>query len=84
MAAKSSFRLADVGRVIRYHRDAAGLTRARLSLFSGVSETAIYDVETGKPTVRLDTVTRLLETLNVDVSFESPLMDGYAAWASQP
>ena len=64
-----------VGRIIRHHRDHLGLTRARLSMFSGVSETAIYDVERGKPSVRLDTVSKLLEVLNVAVRFESPLMD---------
>ena len=69
--------LVNIGSVIRYHRVRVELTRAELSLYSGVSATAIYDVETGKPTVRLDTVAKLLDALNISVRFESDLMAGY-------
>jgi transcriptional regulator with XRE-family HTH domain len=64
-----------LGQVVRFHRERAKLSRRELSRLSEVSETAIYDVEHDKPTVRLSTVTRLLDVLNVRISFSSPLMD---------
>ena len=70
--------LAEVGRVIRFHRTHAGLTRERLAEFSGVSAPTIYRVETGAASARLDTVAALLDALNVSVGFQSPLMDVYS------
>lgn len=64
-----------LGSVVRFHRERAGLSRRALSTLADVSQTAIYDVEHDKPTVRLLTVTRLLEVLNVSLRFESPLME---------
>lgn len=63
-----------LGTVVRFHRERAGLSRRELSDLAAVGQTAIYDVEHDKPTVRLSTVTRLLEVLNVTMRFESPLM----------
>ena len=63
-----------LGTVVRYHRERAGLSRRELSTLADVSQTAIYDVEHDKPTVRLLTVTRLLQVLNVRMRFDSPLM----------
>lgn len=64
-----------LGTVVRFHRERAGLSRRELSDLANVGQTAIYDVEHDKPTVRLSTVTRLLEVLNVTMRFESPLME---------
>ena len=66
-----------IGRAIRYHREAAGLTREGLSDLAGVGTTAIYDVEHGKETVRLRTLIRLFGTLNIDLQLSSPLMEQF-------
>ncbi|NNE70210.1 MAG: helix-turn-helix transcriptional regulator [Rhodothermales bacterium] len=67
----------NLARAIRYHRKHAGLTRKDLSLLSGVSQTAIYDVEHGKPTVQLATVTALLDALNLELRLEGPMMQAF-------
>lgn len=68
-------RPAPIGRVIRAHREAAGLSRRALSELAGVGATALYDVEHGKETVQLRTLLHLLDALNIDLRLESPLME---------
>ncbi|MDT7858322.1 helix-turn-helix domain-containing protein [Rubrivirga sp. S365] len=70
-------RIDDLGPLLRYHRERAGLSRRALSALSGVSETAIYDAEHGKPTVRLDTLLALLNVLNLSLHVEGPLVAEY-------
>ncbi|MDT0631426.1 helix-turn-helix domain-containing protein [Rubrivirga litoralis] len=67
----------DPGPLLRYHRERASLSRRALSALSGVSETAIYDAEHGKPTVRLDTLLALLKALNLSLHVEGPLVAEY-------
>lgn len=67
----------NLAKAIRYHRKQAGLTRKDLSMLSGVGQTAIYDVEHGKPTVQLSTVTALLDALNLTLKLEGPLMPAF-------
>lgn len=66
-----------IGRIVRAHREAAGLSRQALSELAGVGTTALYDVEHGKETVQLRTLLRLLEALNIDLRLESPLMSQF-------
>jgi HTH-type transcriptional regulator / antitoxin HipB len=68
-----------IGRIIRFHREAAGLSRQALSELAGVGTTALYDVEHGKETVQLRTLLRLLEALNIDLRLDGPLMEQFAA-----
>ena len=63
-----------LGPLLRYHRERAGLSRRALADLSGVGETAIYDAEKGKPTVRLDTLLALLSALNLKLRVEGPLV----------
>lgn len=66
-----------VGPLLRYHRERAGLSRRALSALADVSETAIYDVEHGKPTVRLDTLLALFDALNLSLRVKGPLVDEF-------
>ena len=66
-----------LGPLLRYHRERAGLSRRALSALSGVSETAIYDAEHGKPTVRLDTLLALFGVLNLSLRVDGPLVAEY-------
>ncbi len=63
--------------VILYHRKQAKLSRNELAELAGVGKTVIYDLEKGKKTVKWSTITTILEALNIDVVFESPLMEEY-------
>ena len=44
-----------------------------------MGRTVIYDIEHGKETVRLSTLLRLLEALNITFTLESPLMPQFEA-----
>jgi transcriptional regulator with XRE-family HTH domain len=44
-----------------------------------MGKTVIYDIENGKETVRLNTLFKILEALNISISLDSPLMDQYKA-----
>lgn len=60
--------------LILSHRKTARLSRQELAAMSGVSKTAIFDIEHGKDTIRLDTLAKILECLNIRLVFESPLV----------
>ena len=69
----------EVGHIVRYHRKRAGLTLHQCATLSGIGKTALFDLEKGRSAVRLSTLTAVLETLNITVRFESPLMEEYRA-----
>jgi y4mF family transcriptional regulator len=70
-----------LGPIVRYHRMQAGLSRMGLADIAGVGKTAVFDIEKGKTTVRLNTLLKVLDALNVAISLESPLMDRFKAGA---
>ncbi len=69
---KSQDLLAVWGQTIRDHRKAAGLSQAELARLAGVGKTAVFDIEKGKATVRLATLLRVLDTLNLHLELRSP------------
>lgn len=52
-----------LGNVLRAARKQLGLTQPQLALAAGVGVRFIVDLEAGKPTVRLETVMRVIEAL---------------------
>jgi len=66
------------GEVVRFHRRRAGLTQPELARIAGVGRTVVLDVEKGKVTVRLATLLKLLDALNVQLDWHSPLKGGFA------
>lgn len=69
--------LREIGEVIKFHRKMSGLSRESLATLAGVGKTVIFDVEKGKQTVRLATLFRILQALNIDIQLDSPLMQHY-------
>ena len=63
--------------VILYHRKQAKLSRNELAELAGVGKTVIYDLEKGKRTVKWSTILTILQELNIDIKFQSPLMEEY-------
>jgi len=63
-----------IGRIIQFHRRAAGLSRIELAEIAGIGKTAVFDMEKGKPTIRLNTLLKVLDALNITVHVDSPLM----------
>ena len=64
-----------IAEIIRLHRRAARLSRIELAELGGVGKTVIYDIEKGKVSVQLDTLTKILKVLNITLVLKSPLMD---------
>lgn len=63
-----------MGKLIRYHRKKSGLTQKEVGILCGVGKTAVFDIEKGKLSVRFDTLLKLLDALNIQIDFQSPLM----------
>ena len=53
----------ELGDALRSSRKRLGLTQPQLALVAGVGVRFIVDLEAGKPTVRLDSVMRVIEAL---------------------
>ena len=62
-----------LGEIVRFHRRAAGLTQAGLARVAGVGKTAVFDIEHGKPSIRLDTLSAVLDALSIRLRVEAPL-----------
>ncbi|MDX1900724.1 MAG: helix-turn-helix transcriptional regulator [Gammaproteobacteria bacterium] len=62
----------DIGQTIRECRKKSGLSQLELAQLAGVGKTAIFDIEKGKPTVQLDTLMKVLETLNIQLQLLTP------------
>jgi len=65
---------ADFGKVVRYHRQRTGLSQSGLADLAGIGKTSVFDIEKGKPTVRLATLMSALRTLNINLTLAGPLM----------
>lgn len=53
----------ELGEALRSGRKRLGLTQPRLAMAAGVGVRFIVDLEAGKPTVRLDSVMRVIAAL---------------------
>ena len=69
--------------VIRKHRKSAGLSQLRLAEIAGIGKTAVFDIEKGKETVQLDTLTKVLKVLNIKVQLISPIMNQIATYENR-
>ncbi|MEI6805549.1 MAG: helix-turn-helix domain-containing protein [Myxococcaceae bacterium] len=63
--------------MLRFHRKRSGLTQAQLALFAGVGKTVVFDVEHGKSSIQIDTLSKILKALNISWNLNSPLMDEF-------
>jgi len=57
-----------LGQALRTARKQLGLTQSQLALAAGCGLRFIVDLEAGKPTLRLETVLRVIETLGGELS----------------
>ncbi|KAF0134445.1 MAG: hypothetical protein FD145_670 [Candidatus Saganbacteria bacterium] len=71
-AVKSSY---EIGEIIRLHREKANLTQLELARLSEVGKTVIFDIEKGKSTVKLETLLKVFNSLNISVILNSPIID---------
>lgn len=66
--------------VIRSLREQLGLTQRELATRAGVGPRAIWDLERGKPTIRLDVITRVLAVFGRKVVVADPDVPPSGAW----
>ena len=66
--------VAQIARMVRFHRKKAKLTQLELAKLIDIGKTSVFDIEKGKKTVRLSTLLAVLDALNIKVHFQSPLM----------
>lgn len=59
--------------LILHARKSANLTQSELAELAGVGKTVIWDLEHGKRTVRLETLLKVLASLNIDTIARSPI-----------
>ena len=65
-------RLADI---ILFHRKRSGLTQQEVAELAGVGKNMLYELENGKQGVRLDNLLKILQVLNIELDFQSPLRE---------
>jgi len=66
-----------LAQAIRYHRKKSSLTQQELAKLAGLGKTVIFDIEKGKNTVQLDSILKVLNILNIEMKFLSPLMAAF-------
>ena len=70
-----------LGETIRFHRRRSGLSQRGLADLAQIGKTSVFDIEKGKPTVRLATIMAVLRVLNIQLVMASPLMEEFTAQA---
>ncbi|MCH9763119.1 MAG: helix-turn-helix transcriptional regulator [Gammaproteobacteria bacterium] len=64
---------ADISKIVHYYRKQSGLSQQKLAELAGVGKTVIFDIEKGKKTVQLNTLLKVLDVLNIQMQFDTPL-----------
>jgi y4mF family transcriptional regulator len=64
----------DLSKIIRFHRKKSGLTQKGLADLANVGKTVIFDLEKGKSSVQFDIIEKVLNALNIKITFDSPIM----------
>ncbi len=67
-----SMRTHEIANLVHYYRKQSGLSQQELARLAGVGKTVIYDIEKGKESVRLNTLLKVLDVLNIQMKFETP------------
>ena len=65
----------EIAAIIKMHRKAAKLTQLQLAELAGVGKTVVFDIEKGKETVKLQTLSKILKVLNIEMKLTSPLLN---------
>jgi len=62
-----------IGEMIKVHRKKSGLTQAELAKLAGVGKTVVFDIEKGKQSIQFDTLLKVMNVLNIQLQWKSPL-----------
>jgi y4mF family transcriptional regulator len=64
----------EIGKMILTYRKYSGLSQLALAKLAGVGKTAVFDLEKGKETIQLNTLLKVLDVLNIRMTFETPFI----------
>jgi HTH-type transcriptional regulator/antitoxin HipB len=67
-----------LAKIIKFHRKKTGLSQLELAKLSGVGKTTIFDLEHAKEGVQLNTLLKVLYSLNITIELKSPIMAMFA------
>ncbi|MBY0281678.1 MAG: helix-turn-helix domain-containing protein [Alphaproteobacteria bacterium] len=67
----------ELSKMLVWHRKKSKITQQTLADLAGISRTAIQRLENGTAPVQLDTLWKVLEILNIKMSYSSPIMGRY-------
>jgi y4mF family transcriptional regulator len=62
----------EIGNIVRYYRKHSGLSQRELARLAGVGKTVVFDIEKGKETTQLNSLLKVLDTLNIHIKLETP------------
>ena len=74
----------DIATLIQFHRKQAGLSRNQLADIADVGKTVVFDIEHGKETIHYQSLAKILATLNISITFHSPLMAEFHHLKTKP
>jgi HTH-type transcriptional regulator/antitoxin HipB len=57
----------EIGDFVRFNRKQSGLSQFEFAKVAGIGKTSVFDIEKGKPTVRLATLLAALRALNIRI-----------------
>ncbi len=63
-----------IAAIIRFHRKTSGMSQVEIAKLAGVGKTVIFDIEKGKTSIRLNTLMKVMNVLNIKMELQSPLM----------
>lgn len=63
--------------IILFHRKNSGLTQQELAELASVGKNMVYELESGKQSVRLENLLKVLQVLNIKLDFQSPLREAF-------
>ncbi|MFZ5770466.1 MAG: type II toxin-antitoxin system Y4mF family antitoxin [Thermodesulfobacteriota bacterium] len=63
--------------IILFHRKRSGLTQQELAELAGVGKNMVYELESGRQSVRLENLLKVLQVLNIELDFQSPLRQAF-------
>jgi HTH-type transcriptional regulator/antitoxin HipB len=66
-----------LSKMLIWHRKRSKMSQQVLADLAGVSRTAVQRVECGITPVQMDTLLKILNILNIEMSYNSPLMQSY-------
>lgn len=62
----------EIAKIVHFCRKKSGLTQYELARMAGVGKTVVFDIEKGKETIQLNTLLKVLDVLNIQITLKSP------------